>query len=68
MDVDLGFLGETADVFTLFPQWFDWFATQRHVENASRSAMRSRRSTTAPTTPLSGGRSTTRRSAAAPEW
>jgi len=23
-----------ADVFTLFPQWLDWFRTQRHVENA----------------------------------
>jgi tRNA (guanine37-N1)-methyltransferase len=23
-----------ADVFTLFPQWFAWFRTQRHVENA----------------------------------
>ena len=23
-----------ADVFTLFPRWFDWFRTQRHVENA----------------------------------
>jgi tRNA (guanine37-N1)-methyltransferase len=23
-----------ADVLTLFPQWFDWFRTQRHVENA----------------------------------
>jgi tRNA (guanine37-N1)-methyltransferase len=23
-----------ADVFTLFPQWFDWFRSQRHVENA----------------------------------
>jgi tRNA (guanine37-N1)-methyltransferase len=22
------------DVFTLFPQWFDWFSTQRHVTNA----------------------------------
>ncbi|HEY1689590.1 MAG TPA: tRNA (guanosine(37)-N1)-methyltransferase TrmD [Solirubrobacteraceae bacterium] len=22
------------DVFTLFPQWFDWFASQRHVANA----------------------------------
>ena len=22
------------DVFTLFPQWFDWFRTQRHVANA----------------------------------
>jgi tRNA (guanine37-N1)-methyltransferase len=25
-----------ADVFTLFPQWFEWFRTQRHVENALR--------------------------------
>lgn len=23
-----------ADVFTLFPSWFDWFSTQRHVRNA----------------------------------
>ena len=23
-----------ADVFTLFPSWFDWFRTQRHVTNA----------------------------------
>jgi tRNA (guanine37-N1)-methyltransferase len=23
-----------ADVFTLFPQWFEWFRAQRHVENA----------------------------------
>jgi tRNA (guanine37-N1)-methyltransferase len=23
-----------ADVFTLFPQWFDWFREQRHVANA----------------------------------
>jgi tRNA (guanine37-N1)-methyltransferase len=22
------------DVFTLFPEWFSWFETQRHVENA----------------------------------
>ena len=22
------------DVFTLFPEWFDWFADQRHVRNA----------------------------------
>jgi tRNA (guanine37-N1)-methyltransferase len=22
------------DVFTLFPEWFEWFASQRHVENA----------------------------------
>ena len=24
------------DVFTLFPSWFDWFRTQRHVANALR--------------------------------
>src|SRR5919198_2207352 len=23
-----------ADVFTLFPRWFDWFRGQRHVANA----------------------------------
>jgi len=23
-----------ADVFTLFPEWFEWFRAQRHVENA----------------------------------
>jgi tRNA (guanine37-N1)-methyltransferase len=22
------------DVFTLFPQWFEWFREQRHVTNA----------------------------------
>ena len=22
------------DVFTLFPEWFAWFETQRHVRNA----------------------------------
>ena len=22
------------DVFTLFPEWFEWFRTQRHVANA----------------------------------
>ena len=21
------------DVFTLFPEWFEWFAAQRHVAN-----------------------------------
>src|SRR3954465_6388379 len=23
-----------VDVFTLFPQWFEWFRAQRHVANA----------------------------------
>ena len=22
------------DIFTLFPQWFEWFRSQRHVRNA----------------------------------
>ena len=22
-----------VDVFTLFPQWFDWYRTQRHITN-----------------------------------
>ena len=25
------------DVFTLFPPWFDWFRTQRHVRNATEA-------------------------------
>ncbi len=33
IDIDLG-SSVKADVFTLFPQWFEWFRTQRHVENA----------------------------------
>ena len=24
------------DVFTLFPEWFGWFHSQRHVRNALR--------------------------------
>ncbi|MEA2398699.1 MAG: tRNA (guanine37-N1)-methyltransferase [Thermoleophilaceae bacterium] len=27
-----------VDVFTLFPDWFDWFADQRHVRNAAAGA------------------------------
>ena len=38
------------DVVTLFPEWFDWFRTQRHVRNALRggatSCGRSTRATT----------------------
>jgi tRNA (guanine37-N1)-methyltransferase len=40
------------DVFTLFPEWFDWFVSQRHVRNAAPEIdfvdFRA-------TTPLSGG-------------
>ena len=38
IDVDLAFLGARTlmqiDVFTLFPEAFDWFRSQRHVANA----------------------------------
>ena len=35
IDVDLRFLAMSEiDVFTLFPDWFDWFRAQRHVANA----------------------------------
>jgi len=26
------------DIFTLFPGWFDWFQSQRHVRNALAAA------------------------------
>ena len=29
------------DVFTLFPEWFDWFTAQRHVRNALAAGTRS---------------------------
>jgi tRNA (guanine37-N1)-methyltransferase len=28
------------DVFTLFPEWFEWFGSQRHVENAVAAGSR----------------------------
>ncbi len=43
------------DVFTLFPQWFDWFRTQRHVENAVRLGHELDCVNYRDTTPLSGG-------------
>ena len=43
------------DVFTLFPQWFDWFRTQRHVENAQRLGHSIDCVNYRDTTPLSGG-------------
>jgi tRNA (guanine37-N1)-methyltransferase len=43
------------DVFTLFPQWFDWFRTQRHVENALRLGHELDCVNYRDTTPLSGG-------------
>jgi tRNA (guanine37-N1)-methyltransferase len=43
------------DVFTLFPEWFDWFATQRHVSNALESGSELRFFHYRDTTPLTGG-------------
>jgi tRNA (guanine37-N1)-methyltransferase len=43
------------DVFTLFPQWFNWFFEQRHVRNALRLAHDLRLFNYRDTTPLSHG-------------
>ena len=43
------------DVFTLFPEWFDWFADQRHVRNALAAGTRLQCVNFREHTPLSGG-------------
>jgi tRNA (guanine37-N1)-methyltransferase len=43
------------DVFTLFPQWFDWFRSQRHVSNALGLGHRFECVDPRATTPLSAG-------------
>jgi len=43
------------DVFTLFPGWFDWFRTQRHVANALALGHSVECVDLRATTPLSGG-------------
>jgi tRNA (guanine37-N1)-methyltransferase len=43
------------DIFTLFPEWFDWFLGQRHVRNAQRSGHDIRLFNYRDTTPLSAG-------------
>jgi tRNA (guanine37-N1)-methyltransferase len=43
------------DVFTLFPEWFDWFAGQRHVRNAAERGFEPRFFNYRETTPLTGG-------------
>ena len=43
------------DVFTLFPEWFDWFASQRHVSNAVGAGSRLQCVNFRDHTPLSGG-------------
>jgi tRNA (guanine37-N1)-methyltransferase len=44
------------DVFTLFPEWFDWFPTQRHVRGAMARGSRLRCVSLREHTPLRGGR------------
>jgi tRNA (guanine37-N1)-methyltransferase len=43
------------DVFTLFPEWFEWFRTQRHVANATAAGSELNCIHWRDTTPLSGG-------------
>ncbi|MGI8631426.1 MAG: tRNA (guanosine(37)-N1)-methyltransferase TrmD [Solirubrobacterales bacterium] len=42
------------DVFTLFPEWFGWFATQRHVDNALKDGDELRPVDYRASTPLTG--------------
>jgi tRNA (guanine37-N1)-methyltransferase len=43
------------DVFTLFPEWFQWFFTQRHVRNSVAQGSRVECVSIREHTPLSGG-------------
>jgi tRNA (guanine37-N1)-methyltransferase len=43
------------DVFTLFPQWFDWFREQRHVSNAIAGGLELEPVDLRATTPLGAG-------------
>ncbi len=43
------------DVFTLFPEWFQWFASQRHVGNVLAAGSRLECVNSREHTPLSGG-------------
>jgi tRNA (guanine37-N1)-methyltransferase len=43
------------DVFTLFPQWFEWFADQRHVRNALGAGLELDFVDLRATTPLKAG-------------
>ena len=44
-----------ADVFTLFPEWFDWFGSQRHARNVFERGTELRFFNYRDTTPLGGG-------------
>jgi tRNA (guanine37-N1)-methyltransferase len=43
------------DVFTLFPEWFDWFVGQRHVRNAAVAGLSMEFVDVRATTPLRAG-------------
>jgi tRNA (guanine37-N1)-methyltransferase len=43
------------DIFTLFPEWFEWFTDQRHVRNALASGSQLECVNPREHTPLSGG-------------
>jgi tRNA (guanine37-N1)-methyltransferase len=43
------------DIFTLFPEWFEWFVTQRHVRNVLEEGTQLRCVNFRQHTPLSGG-------------
>jgi tRNA (guanine37-N1)-methyltransferase len=43
------------DIFTLFPEWFEWFGSQRHVRNALDGGSRLRYVNFREHTPLSAG-------------
>ena len=43
------------DIFTLFPEWFQWFGAQRHVANVTASGTRLECVNLREHTPLSGG-------------
>ena len=43
------------DVFTLFPEWFEWFASQRHVSNAIADGSSLECVNIRDNTPLTGG-------------
>jgi tRNA (guanine37-N1)-methyltransferase len=43
------------DVFTLFPEWFEWFRGQRHIQNALAAGSELRLFNYRDTTPLTGG-------------
>jgi tRNA (guanine37-N1)-methyltransferase len=43
------------DIFTLFPEWFEWFVAQRHVQNALAAGTDLRCVNFRDHTPLSGG-------------